>query len=311
MAPLSSSEDCNSLSFLFFLQLNASRSCTSPQQALDGFRPQELSCAFTKGEDSMRIRVFRSLLSFLLIPVGSLFLSAAGQAPKSDPQAVAFATKAVAALTNGTTINDVTLTGTISATDGPDTVTGTATLMASGKGESRIDLLLPNGTRTEIRDTSTGTPQGKWVTPDSSSGKIAFHNCQTDAVWFFPALSSLLSDQNTVLTYVGIESRGAVKTQHIQSYVYSATQPSQLSVMDFYLDAATLLPVAITFNTHPDDNAGTNLSVEVVFANYQLISGAMVPTRVQRYQEGNLMLDLAVSTASFNTGVSLSNFAIN
>jgi len=259
----------------------------------------------------MRVHVFRSLLSFLLIPVGSLFLSAAGQAPKSDAQAIALATKAIAVMTNSVAINDVTLTATISVADGPDTVTGTATLTASGKGESRIDLMLPAGTRSEIRDASTGILLGKWIASDGTFGKIALHNCLTDAVWFFPALSSLSPSQNTVLAYVGMESRNGAKIQHLQSYVYSLSQPSQLSVMDFYLDAATLLPVAVTFNAHPDDNAGTDLLVEVVFANYQSISGVMVPTRVQRYQEGNLMLDLTVSTASFNTGVSLSNFAIN
>jgi hypothetical protein len=81
--------------------------------------------------------------------------------------------------------------------------------------------------------------------------------------------------------------------------------------MEFYLDATTLLPTAATFNVHPDNGAATHLLVEVDFSNYQAISGAVVPTHVQRYQQGNLMVDITVTGASFNTGIPLSIFAIN
>jgi len=86
--------------------------------------------------------------------------------PASDPQAPSYAALSIAALTGGTSITDVTLTGTVTW-NGSDS--GNATLMALGTGESRMDLVLGNGTRTEIRDAQTGTQLGKWVNPDSSS----------------------------------------------------------------------------------------------------------------------------------------------
>jgi hypothetical protein len=119
-----------------------------------------------------------------------------------------------------------------------------------------------------------------------------------------------------VLSYVGAETRNDVTVQHIRSYLYQAGQistlgPQQLSVMDFYLDATTLVPVALTFNTHPDDDANTNLLVEVDFSNYRTINGVAVPTHIQRYLQGNLIEDIDVSSASFNTGLTLSSFAVN
>jgi hypothetical protein len=87
--------------------------------------------------------------------------------------------------------------------------------------------------------------------------------------------------------------------------------PQQLSTMDFYLDANTLLPVAVTFNAHPDNGASTNLLVEVDFSNYQTVSGVVVPMHIQKYQQGNLMVDVVVTGASFNTGLLLSIFTIS
>ena len=69
--------------------------------------------------------------------------------------------------------------------------------------------------------------------------------------------------------------------------------------------------MAEIFNAHPDSDASTNLTFEIDFTNYQSMSGVMVPMRIQRFQQGSLMVDLVLSGASFNTGLSLSAFSIN
>jgi hypothetical protein len=237
--------------------------------------------------------------------------------PQSDPQAVSFASQSIVALTSGKAIHDVTLTGSVTWSGGATPETGTATLLASGTGESRMTLVLPGGTLSETRDASTGVAQGKWVVESGASGLFASQNCATDAVWFFPVLGSLAAGPNVVLIYVGQETRNGAAVQHIQSYLYQPNpsgvtpSPQQLSAIDFYLDANTLLPVAITFNAHPDDNAITNFPVEVDFSDYQVLNGILVPTRIQRSLQGNVLVDITISGASFNTGLPLSDFTIN
>lgn len=81
--------------------------------------------------------------------------------------------------------------------------------------------------------------------------------------------------------------------------------------MDFYLDASTLLPVSIAYDVHPDDNVRINFPVKVDFADYQQIGGIEIPAHIRSYQQGTLMLDLSITGASFNTGLSVSLFAIN
>jgi hypothetical protein len=252
---------------------------------------------------------------FVLLAISSPVL--ATNQPASDPQAVSFASQSIAALTGGNPVSDVTLTGSVTWSGGASQETGTVTLLASGTGESRMSLVLPSGTRTEIRDASSGVAQGQWIAQSGASGLFASQNCATDAVWFFPALGSLTAAPGVVLTYVGQETQNGAAVQHIQSYIYQPNpsgiipSPQQLSTIDFYLDATTFLPVTIIFNAHPDNNASANLPVEVDFSNYQVLNGVAVPTHIQRSLQGNLLVDITVSGASFNTGLPLSDFTIN
>jgi hypothetical protein len=81
----------------------------------------------------------------------------------------------------------------------------------------------------------------------------------TEAVWFFLALSSLSQTANPSFTfkYVGQEQHGGVNTQHIRVF-----QPSKVSLLqhlntiDFYLDPASSIPLAIAFQVRPDKDAG-------------------------------------------------------
>jgi hypothetical protein len=250
------------------------------------------------------------ILLLLAIPCTELL----GQSG-SDASAVPLASQSINAITGGQSIQDVTLTGTVSTADDEDQP-GNATLLALGSGESRMDLAFPNGIHSEIRDAQSGIASGKWVNTDGSSGEFANHNCWTDAAWFFPALGSLGGSPNVVLLYIGLEQRNGVTVHHVRSYVNQqsvAVSPNaqELSVMDFYLDAASLLPTAVTYQIHPDDNADVSLPIEVDFSNYQTISGVAVPTHIERYLQGHIQFDITVTGASFNSGLSMSTFAVN
>jgi hypothetical protein len=235
----------------------------------------------------------------------------AQNSPTSDPRAIALATQSIAALTHGLTINDVKLTANVNWVAGPAPEAGTGVLLAKGKSESRIDLALNvGGNRIEVRNGSAG----RWTNPDGTSAKYAAHNCWTDPTWFFPALSSLASvgDSRLVFSYIGEENWNGLSTTHLQ--VYQA-QPSfqetqRLSAMDFYIDPTSLLVLGVGFSTHPDNNMNTDLSSEVRFADYRLVNGIKVPFYIQRIQSGAVLMDITVTDASFNSGISDSSFQV-
>lgn len=263
----------------------------------------------------MYVRIsYSSFRSFLLILVGSTFLFSQKQPPVSDPRALSLVSQSITALTGGTSISDVTLSGTASWNNGTDSEAASATLRAKGTGESRFDMTLSAGPRSEIRNDGSTTAQGELLATDGSVHHWAYQNCTVNAAWFFPQLSvlSVAGDPTLIFTYVGQETRNLTTVQHIQSYRYSAhdnATTQRLSKMDIYLDAASLLPTAFAFNTYSTDGSQT-VPVEVDFSNYQTVGGIQVPFRIQRYVAGSLGFDFSVTSVQVNSGLPDSLFAI-
>ncbi len=256
----------------------------------------------------------RRLVSLLMV-VGMSFCVAAQQRPTSDPYAVALANQAMASLTGRMSIADVTLNATVNAAGDSSGQSGTAVFRARAGSDSRVETNLNGKMRTETRTVNTGTPVGAWAGDSGTATVYPLHNCLTDAAWFFPAMSSLSQSANPsfIFKYVGQTQRNGVSTQQLRVFQVlpsGVALPQQLTAVDFYLDAATLIPVATTFNVHPDRNAGENLLVDVEFSNYQVIQGIRVPMRIQRYQQGALMLDATISSVSFNKGLDQTLFQI-
>jgi hypothetical protein len=233
--------------------------------------------------------------------------------PASDPYAIQLAQKAVASMTGGTPISDVTLNGSVTSILGSDYETGTGVFQASGTSNSRVDLNLTNGMRSDIRNVTNGTAGGAWSKNGASQTPYAGHNCWTDAAWFFPVLSSLTQTANSsfVFKYIGQEQHGGANTQHIQVFQPAPDALFQhLSTVDFYLDTNSFLPLAIAFNVHPDMDARADIPAEVRFASYQTVSGVQVPFRLQKLLNGGLVLDVTVTNVAFNTGISSSTFIL-
>ncbi len=249
----------------------------------------------------------------------SLLISAVcavGQNPQSsDLFAVSLAQKSVAALTGGLPVGDVTLNASVISILGSDNETGTGTFTAKGLSESRVDLNLSGGTRSEVRNIANGGPAGAWARNGGASTAYAGHNTLTDAAWFFPALSSLTqtANPNVVFKYIGQEQHSGVNTQHIQIFQAppaGIASVQRLSTTEVYLDAATLLPVAMAFKVHPDKDMNTDIPAEILFANYRAVNGIQVPFHFQRMLNGGVILDVTVTSAALNTGLQDSSFIL-
>jgi hypothetical protein len=260
----------------------------------------------------------RAALVGVLLSLSILLPSAAQQTASTSPQPAQLLRSALAALTPTTAASDVTLSGTAHYIAGSDDETGTATLKATATGASRIDLNLSSGPRIEVNDSASQLPTGKWSGTDGVSHDIAFHNLLTEPAWFFPTFLVLrgLSSSGRVVTYVGHETRDGEAVEHL-----TISQPStipapagapdltHLTQIDLYLDSSTLLPAAMTFNTHPDDNALLDIPIEVRFSDYRSVSGAQVPFHVQRYVNNTLTLDLQFESAVLNSGLPSTTFS--
>lgn len=234
----------------------------------------------------------------------------------STPQALTTLHSAFRALMGNTTVNDVTLAGTAEWIAGSDDETGTVVYKTTS-GASRLDLSLSAGTRSEIRSIASGVPSGTWIGPDGVSHAMANHNVMTDAGWF-PAftLGSLISSSNSVLTYVGQETRNGASVIHISASQQfpnlsgdTASLMQHLTQIDLYLDPTTFLPDSYVFASHADNNALLDIPTEIRYSNYRTVGGAQIPFHVQRYINNTLTLELRFQSASLNTGITAAQFS--
>jgi hypothetical protein len=243
--------------------------------------------------------------------------SAQNQSPASDPQAVAYAAKSIAALTGGSLIRDIRMTAQAAHIAGADYDNGAATLEARGTRQSRIDLEFGDKQRTEVRRDKADSPVGSW-SDGKTTHRMARHNCWTGAAWFYPAF--ILAETrrpDVVLSYLGLEQRDGLSVYHLRSYRVTKAQPvvvanlvKRLSTTDIYLDSTSLLPLILTFNVHPDNDSGTDIRTETRFVDYRIVDGVRVPFHIQQLINDGLVLDLNVTSATINSGLSESDFSV-
>jgi hypothetical protein len=216
------------------------------------------------------------------------------------------------AIVGQSSVSDVTLNAEVVSTYGAETENGTGTFRASGQWQSRVDINVGSETRLDTRNMASGA----WQKNGAAVKTYASHNCMTDAAWFFPALSSLSQAANPsyAFKYIGEEEHASVNTQHIRvSQVFPQDQSgmlAQLSEMDFYLDAASNLPVAIVFQTHADGDLHVNMVTEVRFADYRTVNGVRVPYSFQKMLNGGTILTATVTSAELNSGLTTSLFTL-
>lgn len=181
---------------------------------------------------------------------------------------------------------------------------------ATGAFTSRIDISTQNGTLSVLRSSdNSGHQIGSWIRAGTTSHPIAQHNCWTDASWFFPALSLLsqYSDPTLVFTDIGQELRNGASVEHVRVHRVVVNKTAnmtaliaRLSTVDYYLDASTAVPVAMTFFDHPNTDALTNLAVEVDFSNFQLVGSRIVPFGITRLQNGSVQFQISITSAALN-----------
>jgi len=295
------------------------------------------------------MRTPQHLLLLLACLLGPVSLSAQESSPPastsalpsaSDPQVVALVQRALGALTGGVAVTDITLAGSAHRIAGSDDETGTIIMRATAAGDSRIDLTLPSGDNTEIRNHSAiplpnafpqgislvsaiiGSPQpaGAWSGADGVIHGLHANNLLTDPTWFFPGftLTRIASGTNYTLSYVGQETISGQSVLHVsamQQFSNLSNGPTEvgkllqhLSQLDIDLDLITLLPKALRFTTHPDNNANIDIGTVVQFSDYRLVDGVEVPFRIQKFVNENLTLDIQLNSSDINTDLSRAHF---
>lgn len=252
-------------------------------------------------------------LLFLTIPIQGQQTSS--PAPR-DASTVSLLQRSLAALAGSATVKDVTLSGNANWIAGSDNESGSATLKATAIGQGRVDLNLSDGQRSEVVDASQAAATGSWCGPDGIWYATVTHNLYSDPTWFFPTflISRALSTPSYAISSADAESLEGLAVEHIAIYqaaglaAQQATKIQGLGEIDLYLNASTLLPVQVVFNTHADTNVLVNIPVAIDYSNYQVAQGVSIPYHIQKTINNGLALDLTVSSVQVNSGLSATEF---
>lgn len=252
-----------------------------------------------------------SLVAFARSPLSVVTTAA------SATQAVQLLHQALAALSPNVATQDTTLTGSVHYVAGSTDEIGTATLKALASGASSVQLDLPSGTQTEIRNLTGTLPTGKWTDFAGVSHNLVLHNLFNEPAWFSPvaAITRVLATPQLVPSFISADPTSAQSVNHISilrtpdDSSAAEVARAHLSRLDLYLDPTTSLPQSLSFDIHPDNDAGLDIPILVQFSDYRSVNGSMIPFHIQRYIDNTaLVLDIQLSSATINTGVPISTF---
>ena len=248
--------------------------------------------------------------SYLVIPIlfCAMAVSSTAMAQQPAPSALSNLQASLTAMVGKATIQDVTLDGTAQVIAGSSDETVPAVFKALSDGSSQTELSLPSGVRNEVRISGAAGQTGTWTTGEGKRHALVQHNLMTDSAWFFPALvvSRMISNTALTVVYVGQED-GLL---HFQAYQQQPDAPAHitptiqhLTQMDLYLNSANLQPAKLEFNIHADTDARVDIPVTIQYSNYEKVNGVEVPFHVQRYVNNCLVMDIQMTTATFNSGL--------
>jgi hypothetical protein len=235
-----------------------------------------------------------------------LIVSNSAIAQQPVPTAASLLQEALTAMVGKSAIQGVTLNGTAEAIAGSTDETGSFTASCVVNGSSQLELQLSSASRTESRQTANGIPTGTWMDSQGQQHAMAGHNLFTPESWFCPdiALARLVQNSSLAIQFLGNESKTGALAAHF-SITAPASDSSAPNVLvahltntDLFVDPATLRPVALDFNIHPDNNALIDIPVEIRFSNYTNVNGVWIPFMVEKYVNSTLALSLQVESAS-------------
>jgi len=203
-----------------------------------------------------------------------------------------------------TIIESVHLSGTAHAIAGSTDEYGTFSFNLKRDGESSLRLDAGVLSRTETEGSFGDDSACSWAGSDGVQHNMAIHNCWLSLDWILPsfALQSFHASLDKRLSSEKGAQQETTQRLEFARTLSHATPRSQelvrkLSAVSLSLDPATSLPSSLSFNIHPEDDAGTNIPIIVRYSDYHQISGASIPFHIQKYLNNGLVLDLQVESA--------------
>ena len=206
------------------------------------------------------------------------------------------------------------LTGSVKYVSGAFKDSGTITLSAAVDGSTSEAWVMQSGTwgykATSFladRTCERVTTDGKLV-PDASTA------CFRIVPWFSAAFVGTLVANATAIKTEATNEEDRANKQQRSTIAHalpdmSATKPKKAAAasrfvtdtsVDILYDSATSLPTKMTFVDKQDSEPSHNVPIEIVYSDYRLEQGIMLPHHIQKFVQRSMQADIQVTNVSFN-----------
>jgi hypothetical protein len=238
-------------------------------------------------------------------------LSASGQ--QRDASAISFLNHAVTAAGGSSaigSIHDFSEQGLITHNwDGPEQ--GELTVKSRGSSQFRVDSVLPEGRWSYIVNNGTGEfafPNGAVISLSAhntfNAGSLTLPICNINAALLDTTASII--DMSTVQFGSGVARQ--IRIQRTLSSDPKGTL-SKLTTRDYLFEPSSSSLLEIQDYVHPSNDAVNGALMHILdFGNYQNVNGVLVPFLVVETLNGQQTWALQVSSVTFNTGLSDTDF---
>lgn len=225
-----------------------------------------------------------------------------------------FELQALAASLLGKTLTGLTLSGSATWTAGSLKEDGTVSLAINPDGSLKETWTLPTQSHSV---TETGFAAGKSCSYTDKAGiqhENTAANCAQPVAWFAPwvtlnllTTSGLLSA--TDVTQAADTATGIVKLQFATQLSSGQTDPviqaqlnelSNRTAVTVSFNQITALPASLSFDYVLDNDPKHVVAYQVVFSDYRLDQGFIVPHHIQRYIQRTLQADITITNVSAN-----------
>jgi hypothetical protein len=266
-----------------------------------------------------RMRAARIVLVIFFLFGVSLNLNSqqASTTLQRDPQAVTLAQQSLAAMGGAQALafTDCLAVGSVQSFK-PDGTSVALPIVKKTKGTkmTRTEVQRPEGTRLRVVNGGTGAIQN----PDGTIRRLFSNNTVAERIEHIPALSILSEWQssNIEVRYVGTDTVNGSPAQVIAlSFIptsdpkWSAFYRSTTQTL-FYIDQATAFVSKIQYQNFAENDSNVSEKIEIYFTNYRLVNGVQVPFTQTSYADGRLQSALTLSSVTFNTGLTDTDFSI-
>jgi hypothetical protein len=198
----------------------------------------------------------------------------------------------------------------------PDGSTVTLPIVKKSKGTKmvRTELQRPEGTRVRVVNAGTGGIQN----PDGTTRRLFSNNTVAERIEHIPALSILSEWQssNIEVRYVGTDAVNGSPAQVVAISLIPTLDPKWADFYRtttqtlFYIDQAKALVSKIQYQNFAENDSNISEKVEIFLTDYRPVSGVLVPFTQSYYADGRLLSTVTLTSVTFNTGLSDSEFAV-